>query len=209
MTRYLFSGALLAAVLLSGCGESKAPVAEQKKEEEKPPEPVSGNTAFFRMYTAARGWAPDVEPLRLVSLPLEGVPQEPGKAGAWQATFISRSSGRQRSYTYAVIQGPGSLYKGVFAGHEESYTQRRDIQPFMIQALKVDSTTAYQTAIEQGSRVKDYMAKNPDMNISFILEQTREFNLPAWRVLWGDSPTTSNYSIYIDAASGSYLKTAR
>src|SRR5438876_151399 len=91
-----------AAILFSACSEAPKKAAE--KAPELPPEPVTGSTAFFRMYTAARGWAADLQPLRMTSIHL------------------------------------------------------------------------------------------PDLT---------------WRVIWGDSVGTSNFSVFVDATTGEYLETMR
>jgi hypothetical protein len=158
------------------------------------------------MYTVARSWAPDVQVLQLRSIQLREVPAAPGKSGAWQATFVSRSRNRARSYTYSVIEGEGNLHKGTFAGLEENWSgPRPHSQPFVMAAVKVDSTAAYETALKRGA---DYAKKNPDMPINFLLE-AGEFPNPAWRVIWGASVGTSSFSIYVDASLGDYLRTMR
>ena len=53
------------------------------------------------------------------------------------------------------------------------------------------------------------MKKNPDMNILFVLELTSRHPNPNWRVVWGDSIGTSNYSILVDASTGQYSETMR
>src|SRR4051794_28721783 len=93
---------LFSAIVFSACSEAPKKAAE--KAPEAPPEPVTGSTAFFRMYTAARGWAGDLQPLRLTSLNLSEVKKVPGKAAAWQAVFVSPERGKSRSYTYSVIE---------------------------------------------------------------------------------------------------------
>jgi len=211
MTRTFFLPTLVLSALLIGCsGAPKEQPKTAEKKQEAPPEPVSGNTAFFRMFTAARGWAADIEILRCGSIHLEGVPRVPGKAAAWQVTFLSPSLGKSRSYTYSVIEAEGNLHKGVFAGLEETYTgPRGPIKPFIVQAVKVDTTTAYETALAKGLKAKEYAKAHPDLNISFVLENNNQFPGVTWRVIWGDSVSASGYSVYVDASTGEYLKTAR
>lgn len=203
-----FLATLAVLLLFSGCSE--APKAVEKKEPEKPAEPVSGNTAFFRMYTAARGWAGDIEPLRMVSIHLREVKAVPGKAAAWQATFVSPSKQRARSYTYSVIEAEGNLHKDVFAGNEESWRGPQGmVKPFVIPGLKIDSDAAYETAVKKGKKAAEYVKLNPDKNISFLLELNKKFPDLTWRVIWGESVGTSNYSVFVDATTGEYLETMR
>ena len=197
-----------AFVLLSACSEAPQKVAE--KAPEPPPEPVSGSKAFFQMYTAARGWASDVQGLQLTSIHLPEVKKVPGKASAWRATFVSAAGKRARPYTYSIIESAGNLHKGVFALNEESWSgPRGPVKPFMIQALKVDSDAAYETALKKGRKAAEYVKANPDKNVSFLLEHNTKFPDLTWRVIWGESVGTSNFSVFVDATTGEYLETMR
>ncbi len=197
---------VLILLTLAACSESPKPAAEMKKEPAKLAEPATGRHAFHQMYAVARGWAPDIQGLQLKSIQLPDVKAEPGKAGAWQATFVSTSRGRARTYTWSAVEAPGNLHKGVFAGPEETYTQRGQIKPFLIAALKTDSDEVYQAALKKSA---EYVKKNPDMQINFQLELTARFPNPSWRVIWGESISRSNYSILIDASTGDYKQTLR
>ena len=189
---------------LSACSEAPKKIVE--KAPEKPAEPVGGQYALHQMYTVARSWAPDVQVLQLRSIPIEEVKDGPGKSGAWQATFVSASRRMARSYTYTVEESSGNLHKGTFAGPEQSWSGPRGKQtPFLMAAVKIDSTAAYETAMKRSA---EYVKKNPDMPISYLLEGG-EFPNPAWRVIWGTSVGTSNYSIFVDASLGDYLRTMR
>jgi len=193
-------------LLLAACGPAPK-TAEKAKEPPKPPEPVSAQWAFHQMYVYARSWAPDATPLRLASIELSEVPCKAGKCGAWEAVFVSPRLGRARRLTYSVIEAEGNLHKGVFAGLEETWTgPRGQAEPFPVAAFKVDATAAHELAMKRGA---DYAKKNPDMPMSYLLEKTKRFPNPAWRVIWGRSVATSGYSIFVDASTGDYLATAR
>jgi len=200
--RFLFTA--LAAVLLIGCSES--PKTAAKKKEPVKLEPVTGRQAFQQMYPAARGWAPDALPLQLKSLQLTEVKAEPGKAGAWQCIFVSPGRGKSKLYTWSAIEAEGNLHQGVFAGQEDSWTEARQAKPFLIAAIKTDSDEAYETAVKKSA---EYMKKYPDKTINFFLEQTPRYPNLAWRVIWGESVGTSDYSIYIDATTGTFLERMR
>ena len=47
------------------------------------------------------------------------------------------------------------------------------------------------------------------MPVTFLLEFTKRFPNPAWRVIWGESVGTSDFSIFVDATTGEYLETMR
>ncbi len=207
----LLTGAVAGALLvLSACSESPKKSADAKKEAAPPPEPITGESAFFKMYAVARTWAPDCEGLVMRSIHLPVVKYVPGKAAAWEARFVSRAGRKARSYTFSVIEAEGNLHKGVFAGLEEGWSGPSGAQePFSFQAVKKDTDAAYQTALEKGKKAKDYLQKNPDKKVFFILEKPKRLQSVTWRVLWGETVSTSNYSVYVDASTGNYLETMR
>ena len=194
--------ACLVPLLWIGCSESPAPTA--KKEPEKPPEPVTGQSALFKIYQKARTWAPDAQVLKMNSMSVTGVPSTPGKYGAWQATFTSASQGKMATFTYSVVEQE-DLHQGVFpVGGTSSFSGSEGVNiPFEMRDASVDSDAAYKTADEKAA---DYDKQHPGMPISFLLERTRQFNAPVWRVIWGESVGTSNFSIYVDALSGKFLE---
>jgi len=196
---FLLGSALV--LLLASCSDTTTVTA--KKEPEKPPEPVTGQSAAFKMYQVARSWAPDVQLLTVNSIALPEVANVPrGKAPAWQATFTSASRSQKRSYTYSIVEAQGNLHKGVFAGLEEAWSgPQGQTSPFLMAALKVDTDAAYETALKEGA---DYDKKNPDKPITFLLEKITKYPDPVWRVIWGESVGTSNFSVYVDASTGQF-----
>jgi hypothetical protein len=193
-------------LLLTGCS-SETPAPQAKKAEEKPAESVTGRQALQQMYIAGRGWAPDIQPLKMNSILLPEVKAEPGKAAAWQVMFVSPSQRKGRIYTYSVVESSGNLHKGVFAGLDQSWSgPSGNSKPFLMAAVKVDSSDAYQTALKKAA---DYEKKNPGKPITFVLEANSKFPDTTWRVVWGESVGTSNFSIFVDASTGQYLETMR
>src|ERR1051326_97340 len=197
---FLLSAALL--FLLSACSESRARVA--KKQREVHPEPIAGQSALYKMYQVARSWAPDAQVLKMNNVAISEVPQVPrGKAAAWQATFTSASRSQARSYTYSIVESQGNLHKGTFAGLEEGWSGPRGVTaPFPIMAVKIETDTAYETALKNGGA--DYDKKNPGKPISWLLEKQNKYPDPVWRVIWGESVGTSNFSVVIDASTGDF-----
>jgi hypothetical protein len=195
---FLLTGAL--ALALTSCSETPTPTA--KKEAEKPPEPVTGLSALFKMYQVARSMGPDVRILKMNSMLLSEVPNVPrGKAAAWQATFVSAEKSQAKSFTYSIIELAGqNLHKGVFAGPDEGWTGTRGT-PIAIADVKIDTDAAYETALKQAG---DYNKKNPDKPITIVLEKVPKHSNPVWRIVWGESVGTSNFSIYVDAFTGEF-----
>lgn len=204
--RKLLFPLLSAFLLLAGCSPD-TPKAEKKKEE--PAEPATGQSALFKMFQVARSWAPDAQPLKMNSIPLSEVPTvPPGTAAAWQATFTSAARSQARTYTYSIVESAGNLHKGVFAGLEEGWSGPRGTnQPFPMLAVKIDTPDAYKTALANGGA--DYDKKNPGKPISVLLEKVTKHPDPVWRIIWGESVGTSNFSVYVDASTGDFKEKLR
>ena len=187
------------------CLDSSSPSEKARKDkgEKKVIEPVSGQNAYYRMYGAAKGWAPDVQAYRCDPVRLNAIADKDGRFPAWKCSFVSESKRAMKTYSYSVIEGEG-LFKDVFAGHDESYTGPRGQNlPFPILALKIDTDVAIATA---KSKSAEYIKKFPDMPLTPILERTKETGDAVWRIYWGP-PATSNYSVLIDASTGDYIRT--
>lgn len=200
----------LAVMTLAGCGS--APPASEKKAEVKkaaPAEPISGQSALFSMYQAARQWSGDIQVLRLESIPIESVKPSAGKNGAWRAVFISPSKQQKAEYTYSVVEESATLHKGTFAQGTQAYIRSPQVRPFEIQAVKIDSTVAQENADKTKDIVEYRKKKTGDIPNQYILEWTSQTLTPAWRVIYGQSISNSDMSIYIDCQTGTFLKKAR
>lgn len=129
----------LTSALLIACSE--APKPEAKKEQPKPAEPVSGQSALFKMYQKARSsWAADAQVVTLNSIHVAEVPDQPGKTGAWQATFASASQGKTQTYTYSVVEQEGNLHEGVYSSGEGNWSGKQGLNSaFDIRSISVDS----------------------------------------------------------------------
>jgi hypothetical protein len=185
-------------LLLAGC--SNQPAAEKKPE--PPPEPLTGQTALYRMYTVARSaWARDIMVEKMSSLRINGMADPaPGKANAWEAVFNSPSLGGSRSYTDSIVEQLPDLHKDVFAGSPQSSSG----PSFLIAAVKVDSDAAYQTALAKVAKSPELKAGMP---VLVLLELDRRYSDPTWRIVWGESVSTASISVFVDANTGQYLNT--
>lgn len=203
MTRnLLFLPACALLWILTGCSDTSTAV---KKEPEKPPEPITGLSAVYKMYQVARTWAPDAQVLNMTSQHMEGIPETTGKAGAWEANFTSAALSRMRTYNFSVIEQLPSIHKGVFAGPEVGFSgSKGESKPFLIAAVKTDTDAAYETA---RAKAGDYEKKNPGKKITFLLEKIDRFPDVVWRVIWGESLGQSNFSVFVDASTGGFLET--
>lgn len=194
-------------IVLAACTEAPQQPQEAAKKEEPPPEPIEGQKAFFQMYVAARGWATDAEGLRLESIRIPEVEPEGGRFGAWRGTFVSPSKMQMAIFNYSVVNSSGKFVKGVFQDHEEGYTSGR-VKPWPVIALKTTSDEALKTAMDQ-RQTKEYVKKNPDRHVMILLEHTNRHPNVAWRVVWGESISTSDFSVFVDASTGKFLEVMR
>lgn len=201
LMKALFVSFCALAIAALSCSE---PPAATEKKAAAPAEPVTGQSALYRMYQVARSWAPDAQVLKMNSMHLTDVPDVHGKAGAWQATFTSEARNQARVYTYSVIEADPNLHQGVFASPPESWSGSGADKLILIGAVKIDTDAAYRTALMHAS---DTAKQKKGQTISFLLEKLSKFTNPSWRVIWGESVGTSGLSVYIDASTGSYLET--
>jgi hypothetical protein len=211
MRKISFAALLALFAFLTGCSDT--PTAPAAKKEPEKLEPVTGQSALFKMYQMARSWGGlELQVLKMQSMRIPEVKDTPpGTAGAWQATFVSTAKSATRDYTFSVAESEGNLHKGAFAGPEGGWTGSRGVNtPFLMAAVKVDTDTAYKTAIDDPkTKAADYDKKNPGKPITIILEKTNKHQDPVWRIVWGESVGTSNFSVLIDASTGDYLETLR
>jgi hypothetical protein len=175
-----------------------------QKQVERKPGPVTGLHGLSKIFQVARTWDPRIQVLRLTSVHLNEVPEVRGKAGEWDGTFVSPAQEKARSYTFSVIELPPNLHQGVFGVGDEPFAAAPDAsKPFLIEAVQIDSDKAYQTAL---AKAGGYEAKHPGKPITITLEQTPRHPRPAWRVIWGESASNSDFSVFVDATTGEYLE---
>jgi hypothetical protein len=193
---------LAAVLLLAACSET--PTATKATEPEKPSAPITGRQAFQMTFAAARGWAADCQPLRIRSMNLEALPVEAGKASVWEIIYVSQALGRARVYTWSAMEAEGSLHKGVYPGLQQSWSgPSGQERPFLPAAIKTDTTDALKTAIEDAADYLHKPGKKPP--VTFLLELTPRFPDPTWRVMWGESVGSAEYTVFIDVSTGGVL----
>jgi hypothetical protein len=214
MRKTTFPLLIALCAILPACSDTPPAGTSTAKKEPEKVEPVTGQTALYRMYQMARSWANDAQVLKFGSVRITEAADGPpasGAAAAWQVTFTSQLKSEARTYTYSVAEASGNLHKGVFAGPQEGWNGARGVDiPFLIAAVKVDTDAAYKTAMETpASKAAEYDKKNPGKPITWILEKTAKHPDPTWRIVWGESVATSNFSVLVDASTGAYVETMR
>lgn len=189
---------LAAFALLAGCSSTSV---ETKTEPKPEPEPRTGRLALQSTFPSARGWAPDCEPLMARNLHLQSRPAGEGKAYAWEVTYVSPRSGSQRTFVWSSIEGEG-LNEGVFGGPPQSW--RAGSQPTIaMSALKIDTPEALAAASENAKSYLDKAGDKPP--VTYMLEYVPRYGTPVWRVMWGLTPGTSEFTVFVDAGTGKVL----
>ena len=189
--------AIFALVLLTSCSDTPPP---QKKAPQPPAEPVTGRQGFQYMYGSARLWAADAQPLTVRSAHFQGSKAEPGKAEAWEVIFVADSLGRARTYTWCNEEREADgFHKGVFPGQQQSWSAGEQ-KPFSPAEIKVDTTEALATA----TKASEDFLKKPGIKppVNFLLERAVQFPNPVWRVMWGNTVSSAEYVVTVDATTG-------
>ena len=189
--------AILAAVLMAGCSSepSKPTTAEAPKP--KAPEAITGSSAFFKCYIAARGWAQDAQPFRAESVAAADFKGRDGKAGEWRAGFASPSLRSTKSYTWLN----GDISHSV----DDTYSPTNSsTQVFNVQFLKADTDKAFAIAQQHGG--DKLLEKEPDTPVLYVLDWNRQTNELLWHVIYGTDRDTAKLRVAVNAANGEFLR---
>ena len=206
---FLFPGSSIARTLSTVCGIgillltgcASEPPKAIKPTDAEPPKAITGRSAFYKMFPAARQWSSDAQGIQLKSIALQEVTGPPGTAGAWQAIFVSSTLHKMKTFTWSAVDAPGNLKQGVFQNDQADFTGKLDqALPFFNQALHIDSDEAFK-ALD--------VPPSPGEPINFLLEFTGRFPDLTWRVMWGESVGTASKSGFVDASTGKVMEKVR
>jgi hypothetical protein len=199
MKTFLLPG--LALLLLAGCSSepSKPAVAAVK-----PPDYLTGRSAFQKMYVASRGWNRDAQGFRLTSATTKDSKGHDGKSGVWQTSFASEAHHSAKPYTWCG-SNDADVERGVTPGPEDSYnSSNTSTRVFDVAFLKTDSDAAFQTALKHGG--SKLMEKDPEQPVLYILQWDAPDNTLAWHVIFGESRSDFKLSVLVNASSGDYIR---
>jgi hypothetical protein len=185
--------AILAAAM-AACSSEPAKQTASETSQPKAPEQVTGSSAFYKCYIAARGWAPDAQPFRVESAESKG---RDGKAGEWRAGFASVAQHTTKSYTWSN----GDISHGV----DDTYNpSNSSTLVFNIQFLKIDTDKAFAVAQQHGG--DKLLEKSPNTPVLYILDWNRQTNQLLWHVIYGTDRETAALRVAVNASTGDFSR---
>jgi len=189
--------AILALAFLAGCSSEPSKPAPAEKPKPKAPEAITGESALYKCYVPARGWAPDAQPYRVESETTGDFKGREGKAGSWRIGFASPERRSVKSYTWSN----GEVSPNV----EDSYSPTNvSTQIFNIQFLKVDSDKALETAQKHGG--DKLLEKETDIPILYLLDWNPQKNELTWHVIYGTDRDTAKLRVAVNASTGEFVR---
>src|SRR5438128_5649710 len=114
----MLSLALLSLIMTAGCTSEPSKPAQSEKPQPKPPELLTGRSAFQKVYIAARGWARDAQPYRLESMTTADSKGKDGKSAAWRRAFASALQRPVHAYMWSGQDTPDAPNRGMNPGPE-------------------------------------------------------------------------------------------
>lgn len=189
--------AILALGFLAGCSSEPSQPATAEKPKPKAPEAITGESALYKCYVPARGWAPDAQPYRAESEITGDLKGRDGKAGSWRIGFASPERRSQKTYTWSN----GEVSPNV----EDTYNPNNvSTQIFNIQFLKVDSDKALEAAQKHGG--DKLLEKEPDIPIFYVLDWNRQKNELIWHVIYGTDRSSAKLRVAVNASTGEFQR---
>jgi hypothetical protein len=206
MKKLPFAGAILAAALaitgltltmMSACSSEPTKPTTSDKPQPKPPEAITGSSAFFKCYASARLWAPDAQAYRAESAAAADFKGRDGRAGEWRVGFASPAQHAIKTYTWAN----GDISHGV----DDTYSpSNSSTQIFNVQFLKTDTDKAFAIAQQHGG--EKLLQKEPDTPVLYVLEWNRQENTLLWHVIYGTDRETAKLRVAVNASTGEFSR---
>jgi hypothetical protein len=197
--------AMLALLLLAGCSPEPTQPAKTEKPQPKPPEFVTGRTAFQKLYIAAHGWARDAQPYRLESMVTADSKGREGKAAVWRASFGSALQRGVKPYIWSGEDSQDAPSRGINPGTEDNYNPTNSsTHIFDVAFLKLDSDKALEVAQKHGG--DKLLAKEPDTPILYMVDWSNPTSELIWHVIYGTNPYEAKLKVAVNASTGDFLR---
>jgi hypothetical protein len=200
-----FAAALVVMLaLLVSCDSSKTNSAPAKPEV-KPPELLTGRSAFYKTFIAARNYAADVKPFRIESTPSSESNGQDGKSTIWRASYASATQHGVKPFFWSGSNLPDAPSRGVSPGNEDVYNpSNASTQVFDPAFLKVDTDQAFTEAQKHGGDKE--LEKDPTTPVIYICDWNHNTNELVWHVIYGASRETAKLTVAINATSGAFIR---
>jgi hypothetical protein len=208
----LFSGILspavlstvLATALLSACN-STPPKPAETKPEIKTPETLSGRSAFYKVFIAARNYAGDVKPFRIQSTPSSEDNGQDGKAAIWTSSFASVTMKGVKPFTWSGSNAPDAPARGVSPGNEDTYNPgNASTQVFDPAFLKIDSDQAFEVAQKHGG--DKILQKDSSTPVIYVCDWNHNTNELIWHVIYGTDMNAAKLNVSVNATTGEFIR---
>ena len=185
---------VVAVAAFSACSSEPTTSSTSQTSQPKAPELITGSSAFFKCYIAARGWAQDAQPFRAESSESK---TGDGKAGEWRSGFASAAMHSTKFYTWSN----GDISHGV----EDTYSPTNSsTQVFNVQFLKVDSDKAFAVAQEHGG--SKLLENSPTTPVLYVLDWDHQTNELLWHVIYGSDRDSAKLRVAVNASTGLFSR---
>jgi hypothetical protein len=197
--------ALAVSVLLIACNSEPPKPAESPKPEPKGPELITGRSAFYKAYIAARGWAADAKPFRIESTSTNEGNGQDGKWAIWRSSFASPAQHSAKPFIWSGSNAPDAPSLGISPGTEDTYNpSNASTQIFDAAFLKIDSSDAFATAQKHGG--DKVIEKDPSTAVNYVCDWNHNTNELVWHVIYGASRETAKLTVAINASTGEFIR---
>lgn len=202
----MISGAFVFAIiaLFLACNSAPEKPAESKQEI-KPPELLTGRSAFYKTFIAARNYAADVKPFRIESIPSSDGNGLDGKSAIWRSSFASATQRGVKPFFWSGSNAPDAPSRGVSPGNEDVYNpSNASTQVFDVAYLKIDTDQAFTEAQKHGG--DKLLAKDSSTPVLYICDWNHNTNELTWHVIYGASRETAKLTVAVNASTGAFIR---
>jgi hypothetical protein len=197
--------AILASLaLLAACNSSSAP-APSAKPEVKAPELLTGRSAFYKAFIAARGYAADAKPFRIESTPSSESDGHDGKSTVWRSSFASATQRGAKPFFWSGSNLPDAPPRGISPGNEDVYNPgNASTQIFDVAFLKIDTDQALAEAQKHGG--DKLLEKDPATPVLYVCDWNHNTNELTWHVIYGASRDAAKLTVAVNASTGDFIR---
>jgi hypothetical protein len=195
----------LALTWMTACSSQSSAPAPAAKPAPKTTEQVTGRSAMYKSYIAARLWASDVKPFRLESQTSEDSKGKDGLSAIWRSSFASTAQHGVKPYTWSGSIAADAPTRGINSGTEDTYNpSNTTTQVFDLAFLKIDSDKALEVAQKHGG--DKILAKTPDTSIFYLVDWSSATNELVWHVIYGNTRDDAKLRVALNASTGEFLR---